>query len=146
MSQIKEGTLLWEPDKKWKQKTNIQAYMEWLNNNKNLQFYDYHSLWKWSVNELEAFWESQWEYFDIQSTKTYTSVLSTHKMPGAKWFDGAEINYSEHIFRNRKTDKPAIIHASEIRETSEITWNELYKQTAAMQKTLKNLGVQKGDH
>ena len=145
MSQIKEGTLLWEPDKKWKQKTNIQAYMEWLNNNKNLQFYDYHSLWKWSVNELEAFWESQWEYFDIQSTKTYTSVLSTHKMPGAKWFDGAEINYTEHIFRNRKTDKPAIIHASEIRETSEITWNELYKQTAAMQKTLKNLGVQKGD-
>ena len=145
MSQIKEGTLLWEPDEKWKQKTNIQAYMEWLNNNKNLQFYDYHSLWKWSVNELEAFWESQWEYFDIQSTKTYTSVLSTHKMPGAKWFDGAEINYTEHIFRNRKTDKPAIIHASEIRETSEITWNELYKQTAAMQKTLKNLGVQKGD-
>ncbi|GAB3797468.1 acetoacetate--CoA ligase [Virgibacillus kimchii] len=145
MSQIKEGTLLWEPDEKWKKQANLQTYMNWLQTHKNLHFEDYHSLWKWSVNEMEAFWESQWEYFNIQSKKSYTSVLSTHEMPGAKWFEGAEINYTEHIFRNRKANKPAIIHASELRETSEITWDELYKQTAAMQKTLQDLGVQKGD-
>jgi acetoacetyl-CoA synthetase len=119
--------------------------MEWLKKNKNLQFDDYQSLWKWSVNELEAFWESQWEYFDIQSKKPYTSVLSSHDMPATKWFNGAEINYTEHIFRNKKADKPAIIHASETRDTSEITWGELYRQTAAVQKTLQDLGVQKGD-
>jgi acetoacetyl-CoA synthetase len=66
-------------------------------------------------------------------------------MPGAKWFEGAEINYTEHIFKNRKVNRAAIIHASEIRDTSEITWDELYKETAAMQKTLKDLGVKKGD-
>jgi acetoacetyl-CoA synthetase len=145
MSQIKEGTLLWEPSENWKQQANINTYMNWLKTHKNLHFDDYHSLWKWSVNELEAFWESQWEYFDIQSKKAYTSVVSTHEMPGAKWFEGAEVNYTEHIFKNRKLDKPAIIHASELRDTSEITWGELYKETAALQKTLQDLGVQKGD-
>src|SRR5690625_1513292 len=145
MSQIKEGTLLWEPSEERKQQTNMNTYMNWLKKNKDLHFDDYHSLWKWSVNNIEAFWESQWEYFDIQSSKPYTSVLSTHEMPGAKWFEGAEINYSEHIFKNRKENKATIIHASEIRNTSEITWDELYKETAAMQKTLKDLGVQKGD-
>jgi len=145
MSQIKEGTLLWEPSEERKQQTNMNTYMNWLKKNKDLHFDDYHSLWKWSVNNIEAFWESQWEYFDIQSSKPYTSVLSTHEMPGAKWFEGAEINYTEHIFKNRKKNKAAIIHASEIRNTSEITWDELYKETAAMQKTLKDLGVQKGD-
>jgi acetoacetyl-CoA synthetase len=66
-------------------------------------------------------------------------------MPGAKWFPEATINYTEHIFRERDETKPAIIHASEIRDTSEVTWGQLYRETAALQQTLKKLGVTKGD-
>lgn len=145
MSQIKEGTLLWEPDEDRKQKSNIYDYMTWLKQHKNIEFNDYHSLWKWSVGELEVFWESLWEYFDIQSEQPYETVLTSHKMPGAKWFPEAKVNYTEHIFRNRDETKPAIIHTSELRQTTEITWKQLYQETAALQQTLKGLGVIKGD-
>ncbi|MBT2214887.1 acetoacetate--CoA ligase [Virgibacillus dakarensis] len=145
MATIKEGTLLWQPDENRKLEANIYQYMTWLEQHKHVNFTDYHSLWKWSVEELELFWESIWEYFDIQADQPYKAVLSSHDMPGAKWFPGATVNYTEHIFRNRDEQKPAIIHSSEIRKTSEITWKLLYKETAALQQTLKNLGVHKGD-
>ncbi|WP_106495170.1 acetoacetate--CoA ligase [Lentibacillus sp. Marseille-P4043] len=145
MANIKEGTLLWEPNEERKEASNIYAYMQWLKQHKNLDFADYHSLWKWSVEELELFWESIWEYFDIQSEKPFEAVLTSHNMPGTKWFPGATINYTEHVFRNFIDNKPAIIHSSEIRATSEITWNELYQETAALQQTLIKIGVQKGD-
>ncbi|HLR69408.1 MAG TPA: acetoacetate--CoA ligase [Virgibacillus sp.] len=145
MNTVKEGTLLWEPTHNRMQQSNIYAYMKWLKQHKELDFQDYHSLWKWSVDELEDFWASIWDYFDIQSNKPYQNVLTTHKMPGAKWFPEATINYTEHIFRNRNQKKPAIIHASENRETAEVTWEQLYQDTINLQHTLKKLGVKKGD-
>ncbi|MEW9677249.1 acetoacetate--CoA ligase [Lentibacillus sp. L22] len=145
MATIKEGTLLWEPDASRKQHSNINTYMNWLKQDKNLDFPDYHSLWNWSVTELESFWETIWEYFDIQAKQPYEQVLTTHQMPGAKWFSGATINYTEHIFRNYDKNKPAIIHSSELRATSEVTWDTLYQDTASLQRTLQHLGVQKGD-
>src|SRR5699024_3683260 len=145
MSEIKEGTLLWEPDEKRKQQSKIYDYMNWLSENKNLQFNDYHSLWKWSVDELEDSWVSIWEYFDIQAKDPYETVLTSHQMPGAKWFPEATVNYTEHIFKNRDNDTPAIIDSSELRKTQEITWQQLHQDTAAMQQSLKSLGVAKGD-
>lgn len=145
MSEIKEGTLLWEPDETRKKESNIYHYMKWLKQHKGLHFEDYHSLWKWSTEKLELFWESIWEYFDIQAEQPYKTVLTTHKMPGAKWFPEATINYTEHIFRDRDENEPAIIHSSETRKTKNVTWGQLYKDTAAFQHTLKKLGVSKGD-
>ncbi|MEN2768837.1 acetoacetate--CoA ligase [Ornithinibacillus xuwenensis] len=146
MKQIEEGTLLWKPDNQRINQSNLVHYMKWLEDKKGLPLEDYQSLWEWSVNELETFWETIWDYFDIQSATPYESILSKHTMPGAKWFEGATINYSEHIFRNYAEDKTAVIHTSELRpETSAITWKELYHDTAALQKTLKHLGVEKGD-
>ncbi|MUK89437.1 acetoacetate--CoA ligase [Ornithinibacillus sp. L9] len=145
MERIEEGTLLWEPNEDRKTRSNIYKYMNWLKNHKGLTFSDYHSLWKWSVNELESFWESIWEYFNIQSNQPYQTILTGKQMPGAKWFKEATINYTEHIFRNRNQNKTAIIHTSELRQTAEVTWEKLYQDTAALQQTLRNLGVQKGD-
>ena len=145
MTQIKEGTLLWEPSKKLKQNSQLYKYMDWLNLHKGLTFNNEQELWEWSVTEIESFWESLWEYFDIKHHTPYDTVLTERKMPGAKWFTGATLNYTEHIFRNITTERPAIIHASETREISEISWEQLYKETAAFQQTLIKLGVQKGD-
>lgn len=145
MSQLQEGTLLWEPDTSRKQSSNIYDYMKWLKENKQLSFADYQSLWEWSVDEVEAFWESQWEYFDIQSDKPYQTVLSSHDMPGARWFPEATINYTEHVFRHRHQEQPAIIHKSETRDTTEVSWQQLYEDTAALTSTLRKLGVEKGD-
>ncbi|HAM81837.1 MAG TPA: acetoacetate--CoA ligase [Ornithinibacillus sp.] len=146
MKQVEEGSLLWEPSQERMNQANISTFMNWLKENKGLQFKDYQSLWNWSVNEIEDFWKTIWEYFNIESPNGYTNVLSTHQMPGAKWFENAKVNYIEHIFRNYKKEKTAIFHTSELRpELSEISWEKVYQDTAALQQTLKDLGVQKGD-
>src|SRR5699024_5030390 len=95
--------------------------------------------------DLEGFWESLWDYFDIQADEPYQTVLTSHEMPGARWFEGATINYTEHIFKDRHWNETAIIHAAEDRIKTEVTWGELYNHTASLQQTLHGLGVKKRD-
>ncbi|MDY0395216.1 acetoacetate--CoA ligase [Virgibacillus halophilus] len=146
MNAIEEGTLLWEPGQKWRQQANVSKYMDWLKQHKALDFsHDYTALWNWSVNYVADFWESIWEYFQIQSTAPYDEVLTSHHMPGAKWFTNSKINYAQHIFRNYDAGKTAIIHQSEDSDLRHTSWKQLYKDTIAIQQTLKRFGVEKGD-
>lgn len=146
MSQsVKEGSLLWEPTDEFKRQSNLVHYMTWLKTNRNLEFKDYDSLWKWSVNDLELFWETLWDYFEIKSSTPYLRVLSSRRMPGVKWFEGARLNYTEHVFRNRVHNQPAIIAKSEVRPLETITWKELENRVASFAAGLKGLGVDVGD-
>lgn len=142
---MKEGILLWEPSNEFQEQSNMKRYMNWLKDNKQLTFETYDSLWEWSVTEVEQFWESLWEFFEIKSSTPYKQVLSTHKMPGAKWFEGAKLNYTEHIFQKMRPDEIAIISKSELREIEQVTWQELYGQVASFQASLKAAGIKSGD-
>ena len=145
MTQAAEGTLLWEPSPEFRANATMTRYMEWLQKEKQLTFEDYTALWEWSVTDIEGFWSSLWEFFDIQSSTPYEGVLGRREMPGAEWFPGAEINYAEHVFRNAGADGPALIHASEFRLTGETSWRDLEERVAAAAASLKNLGVGRGD-
>ena len=142
---IAEGTILWEPTQEFKSRATITKYLKWLDSEKGLSFKDYNSLWEWSVTEIENFWQSLWHFFDIKSSKPYTSILSERKMPGAKWFQGSELNYAEHVFRHMSTERPALIFQSEIVPLTEISWEEFYQQVASVAAGLRNLGVKRGD-
>src|SRR5579885_1792257 len=142
---IKEGTLLWEPSAQMKEQANLTHYMRWLEREKGLRFTENEELWRWSVDHLEDFWASLWEYFDIKASKPYTSVLTHPTMPGAQWFSGAELNYTEHVFRNRTDRRPALISQSETRPLTELSWNDLARQVAAVAAALRAMGVQRGD-
>src|SRR5699024_3983551 len=83
---IKEGTILWNPSEAAKEEAEITKYIKWLNSKKNFSFTTYDDLWKWSVNHIEAFWESVWEYFEVTSSTSYTSALVGQCMTGAGWF------------------------------------------------------------
>ncbi|HXR64656.1 MAG TPA: acetyl-coenzyme A synthetase N-terminal domain-containing protein, partial [Ktedonobacteraceae bacterium] len=112
---IKEGTLLWEPSTSMKEQANLTQYMRWLAQEKELHFSDSERLWAWSVDHLEDFWASLWNYFNIKASQPYTSVLANRTMPGAQWFAGARLNYAEHALRNKTDQHPAIISQSETR-------------------------------
>ncbi|MGD9300266.1 MAG: acetoacetate--CoA ligase [Desulfobacterales bacterium] len=142
---ISQGTLLWEPDAEVVNRANITKYMQWLASTRDLTFEDYNSLWQWSVTEIEAFWQSLWEFFDIRAFKPFAGVLADRKMPGAEWFKGAELNYVEHVFRNRSVNYPALIFQSEIQPLIEISWDELHQKVASLASALRSLGVQPGD-
>ena len=129
---IQEGTILWEPNDDTKSQAAITKYILWLNAHKGLHFDDYHSLWQWSVTELEDFWQSLWEFFDIQSARPFTQVLSGRRMPGARWFEGAELNYAEHVFRHQTAQRPALLFQSETQPLTEVSWHRLYREVAAV--------------
>ena len=145
MASIPEGTLLWQPSTERLKNARLTAYMAWLQKTRGLQFADYNALWQWSVDELEAFWASIWEYYEIKASVPYKQVLKERKMPRTVWFEGAHLNYAEHCLRHAVGERPAIIFESELRARTEVSWDELKRQVAALANALKNLGVKPGD-
>ncbi len=142
---IEEGTVLWEPSPTMKEQANLTHYMHWLNREKGLQVDDNAALWAWSVEHLEDFWASLWDYFQIKASHPYTTVLTHPTMPGAQWFAGAQINYAEHALRHRTSTRPALISQSEIRPLTELSWDELAQRVAAVAGTLRSWGIKRGD-
>lgn len=142
--QITEGTLLWEPSEKLKRDANITRYMTWLAQEKGLKFADYPALWKWSVAHIDEFWGSLWDFFHIVASKPYTKVVEG-SMPEARWFQGAELNYVEHVFRQKTADRPAFLFQSETVDLMEVSWDALYEKVSSVAASLRNLGVTKGD-
>lgn len=135
----------WELPPAAQARTNLARYVSWLREKKGLRFEAYHDLWDWSTTDLEAFWSTLWEYYDIQASMPYRQVLSSRRMPGAKWFEGARLNFAEHAFRNRGSDSPAIISRSELRPPSTLSWDSLSSQVASVAAALRSLGVRPGD-
>ncbi|MEH7483167.1 acetoacetate--CoA ligase [Neobacillus drentensis] len=142
---ITEGTLMWEPSAEMKEKAQLTAYIKWLKEKKDKDFANYDELWRWSVDELENFWESIWEYFSIYSPTPYQSVIDQKIMPGAKWFPGARVNFTEQILRHVRPGKAAIHYHSETISHSVLTWDELAKKVYILAEQLRELGVQPGD-
>jgi acetoacetyl-CoA synthetase len=142
---IKDGTLLWEPSEETKQQSTLMRYIQWLESTKGLKFHTQEELWEWSVNNLEDFWASIWDFFHVQASKPYSTVLTERKMPGAHWFPGAELNYAEHVFRNASTSHPALIFQSEQQPLQEVSWDELARKVGWVANALRSMGVQRGD-
>ena len=102
------------------------------------------------MSEIEEFWAAIWEYCGVRASRPYERVLrrdrrDLDRMPGAHWFEGAELNYAENMLADRDPDAPAVLHASELRELDTLTWRQLTEQVAAAAAGLRALGVTRGD-
>jgi acetoacetyl-CoA synthetase len=136
---------LWDPPTELVERARLTEYMRWLEAERDLSFADYDELWRWSVDDLEAFWTSIWDFFGVQADGGYERALGSPAMPGAEWFAGTSLNYAEHVFAGVDDAELAIFHASELRELGELSWGELRAQVAATAAGLRTLGVQRGD-
>src|SRR3954468_7946145 len=127
----------------------IRRYQNWLRTTRGLHFDDYQAMWEWSVRELPAFWQSVWEYFELHSPTPYRQVLAEEKMPGARWFEGAQFNYVQQVFRHvqpaHAAGFPAIVSRNEKGRQREISWLELRRQVASLALHLREQGLQPGD-
>ncbi|MEO8154435.1 MAG: acetoacetate--CoA ligase [Rhizobacter sp.] len=136
----------------------ITRYTRWLARERGLHFdattpAGYDALWRWSVSDLSAFWGSVWDCFEMQSPTPYTAVVVEDKMPGARWFPGAQVNYAQQVFRHadaaHAAGHPAIVFRNERMgergELSELSWPELRRQVASLAAHLTRLGIQPGD-
>jgi len=137
--------LLWEPSAEMVERSRLTGFRHWLAAERGLELDDYPALWRWSVDDLEGFWRAIWDYFDVQADGDPANVLTSHEMPGARWFPDTSLNYAEHVFRGKDDDAPAILHASELRPLAQTSWGELREQVAAVAGGLRALGVRRGD-
>jgi acetoacetyl-CoA synthetase len=137
--------VLWTPSAERIERATLTRYEHWLGETRGLRFDDYQGLWQWSVSELQDFWSSLAEFFEVHFHSEPEAVLGSEEMPGATWFPGATVNYAEHIFRGKSDSEVALRHASETRSTGEWTWERLRSETAAVAGGLRALGVGPGD-
>jgi acetoacetyl-CoA synthetase len=107
---------LWEPTPQERERAWLTGFMRWAGEREGRTFAEYEQLRQWSVTELERFWASIWEYFAVRCSRPYERVLDRsretlasgehprfgqHTMPGARWFEGAELNYAENMLCDR---------------------------------------------
>jgi acetoacetyl-CoA synthetase len=137
--------LLWTPTAERIERANITHYQRWLEQEHGLLFEDYSGLWRWSVGDLEGFWDSIAKYAGVRFSRPATRILRQREMPGAEWFPGSELNYAEHVVAGKPDDEIAIRFASELRELDSWTWATLREQAGAIAQGLKALGVTEGD-
>ena len=137
--------LLWSPSQERVQSSNMNHFMQWINSRYSKNFCQYDELYQWSVTHIADFWEGWWHYADIKASETYTRVLDDQaKMPGAKWFEGARLNFAENLLRYRD-DRTALIFYGENRIKRRLTYAQLYAAVASAAHALRASGVQAGD-
>src|SRR5699024_8375834 len=136
---------LWSPTKQFIGRSNLTAYSQWLHKHYNLNFKDYKALWQWSIDQPELFWKSVADYFGVEFHAQPKCIKNDQKMPKTKWFEGSTLNYAEHIFKQKSTERPAILFAAEHQNTQSVSWERLEDVTSALQAFLKNIGVTQRD-
>ena len=137
--------ILWEPSAELVENARLTEYRRWLAAERGVELDGYEALWRWSVEDLEAFWRSIWDYFGVRSSQPPGDVLADRTMPGATWFPGTQVNYAEHVLSGKPDDRVAILHQSELRPLSEMTWGELLDLTGRIRAGLVAAGVGRGD-
>ncbi|KJD36809.1 acetoacetyl-CoA synthetase [Tamlana sedimentorum] len=138
-------TPLYIPTTSVLKQSHLNQYRNWLSIHYNLKFKSYEELWTWSITHIGDFWQSITKYFKVTFHSPYKNIISSYNMPGVKWFEGATLNYTEHIFKNYQATKTAIIFGHESGTIQNITWKALKLKVAAMAHYFKSIGITKGD-
>ena len=139
------GKLLWKPSAENIQATNMYRFMNQINDRFGQNFAEYNQLYQWSVENIPEFWETIWDFTGIIASESYREVIDDlSKMPGAKWFSGARLNFAENLLRYRD-DQVAIVFKGESQESTYLTYAELYQEVARLASAMKKSGVQVGD-
>ncbi|MFB0500349.1 MAG: acetoacetate--CoA ligase [Candidatus Hadarchaeaceae archaeon] len=135
------GKLLWKPSEERKRNANITKFMDFVNKRYKQDFRTYQELYDWSISKIPDFWASVWDFVGIKASKGYNTVVDdVSKMPGAKWFIGARLNFAENLLRY-KDDHTAFVFKGETQRSARMSYAELYDSVARLAKSLREMGV-----
>ena len=138
--------LLWTPSEEVQKASNVYAFMELVNREKGRNYRSYRELYRFSVDEPEAFWDILFRYLDIVHSVGYErTVDDIHRFPGAKWFPGCRLNYAENLLRHEANDEACLIFRGEDKVRRVLTWKDVKEQTFRLATALRELGVGAGD-
>lgn len=136
---------LWVPPEQWKKEACITRFMSFVADRHGLRMDSYDELYRWSVENIPDFWAAVWDFSGIKASRGYETVVDDlGSFPGAKWFPGALLNFSENLLRYRD-DHPAFIFRGENGKRAITTYAELYDSVAGLAKALRDFGLVPGD-
>ena len=139
------NTILWNPGEEYKTSSKMFDFQQKMAEKYKLPDAEYQSIHRWSVDHIDEFWGEVWNYCQITHSQSYTRVVDEmHKMPGAKWFEGARLNFAENLL-SQKDNQNALIFWGENSVRKTYTYAELFEQVRKMAAGLKRLGVVKND-
>jgi len=137
--------VIWRPSREAIERANVTRLIPWLASERGVQVRDYGELWRWSIESLEDFWDAVWRFYDVRATAPAREVLAERTMPGARWFEGAELSYPEHVLRFAADERTAIVRVREDRADERISWRQLRGAVGAFAAQLREMGVERGD-
>jgi acetoacetyl-CoA synthase len=137
--------LLWYPSEEYIKQANVTRFIGFVNERYDLKIDSYGELYDWSIEKIPDFWASVWEFGEIIASREYDEAVDDlRKFPGAEWFSGARLNFSENLLRYRD-DRIAFIFKGETFKSIKMTYSELYNSVARLAKSLRKIGVAPGD-
>jgi len=137
--------MLWKPTQERIENSNMYRFINFVNQRHSLDITEYRALYTWSIENIPDFWASLWDFTDIRYSKMYDRVLDdVHTMPGAKWFEGARLNFAENLLRFRD-DHTAFIFKGETQKSERMTYAQLYDTVARLAQSLRQMGIKPGD-
>uniref|UniRef100_A0A7S1CML6 Acetoacetate--CoA ligase n=1 Tax=Bicosoecida sp. CB-2014 TaxID=1486930 RepID=A0A7S1CML6_9STRA len=138
--------VMWTPSAELKRTCRMAGFSRFVSDRTGLAFADYDALWRWSVDNIEAFWEAVWEFCGVESSEPYTSVLEgPGGVEGNTWFPGARLNFAQNLLRFRDDSVAYTSLSDASRAPVTVTYAELYDEVARLQRALKAAGVKRGD-
>jgi acetoacetyl-CoA synthetase len=136
---------LWQPPAERMSNANMTRFIAFVNEQEGKRFTTYEELYRWSIESIPAFWTAVWDFCEVKASKRFeTAVDDLDKMPGARWFIGAELNFAENLLRYRD-ERTALVSAGEAQTTRRMSYNELYEAVGRLAKALRDTGVRRGD-
>jgi len=137
--------LLWQPSEKRIRNTRMYSFMMYVNERFKKDFANYDQLYQWSVTDIADFWAAVWDFLQIKVSRPYDQVVDDlSKMPGARWFPGARLNFAENLLQYRD-DKTALVFQGEGQSPIYWSYAQLYDETARVARSLKNMEVGPGN-
>jgi acetoacetyl-CoA synthetase len=136
---------IWKPPDERMSNANMTRFIAFVNEQEGKRFTTYEELYRWSIENIPAFWTAVWDFCEVKASKRFETVVDDlDKMPGARWFTGAELNFAENLLRYRD-DRTALISKGEAQATRRMSYNELYTAVARLAHALRDAGVRRGD-
>ncbi|MBN8436942.1 MAG: acetoacetate--CoA ligase [Candidatus Accumulibacter sp.] len=139
-----ENEALWRPSADAVATAKLSSFIAAVNLRWQAGCSDYASLWRWSVASPEAFWRSLWDECRVLGECGASVVEDGDRMPGARWFPQARVNYAQNLLR-RRDDADALVFWGEDKIRRRLSRGELYVQVSRCAQALKAAGVVQGD-
>jgi len=138
-------TLLWEPSAERVAQANLTEFIGRVNAQWNAGARDHASVYEWSIREPERFWESVWDFAGVVGDKGAAPFLvDAGRMPGARWFPQARLNFAENLLR-RRDDATAMVFWGEDKVRRQLRFGELYDLVSRLAQAMRALGIAPGD-